>query len=86
MPLLLLPSTTATIDNTAIGTISSIPLPPLSMTTAIVAVNNGHPHCYTVNDNNCQKPVVVVCHQPWQWLSLLTEVTVNGSQGDGGLC
>jgi hypothetical protein len=62
-PLLQLPSTaTATVNNATIGAISSIPPPPPSTMTAIAAVDNRHCRCHTVNDDNCQKPVVDVCH------------------------
>jgi hypothetical protein len=60
-PSLPLPSTTATVDNTTIGTVSSIPPPPPSTTTTIAAVNNRHCRCHTVNVDNRQKPAVVVC-------------------------
>jgi hypothetical protein len=73
MPLLLPPSTSVTIEDAAIGTVGSIP-PPLRLTiTTIAAVNDRHRHCHTVNNNNCQKPAVVVCHSRRQWQSLLTE-------------
>jgi hypothetical protein len=52
MPLPPPPSTTATVDNAAIGTIVSIPPSPLPSTmTAIPAVDNHHHRCHTVNDN-----------------------------------
>jgi hypothetical protein len=54
------PSTTATVDAAAIGAVGSIPPLPLLTMTAIVAVNDCHRHCYTVHDDNRQKPVVVV--------------------------
>jgi hypothetical protein len=85
-PSSLLPSTAASVDNTAIGAIGSIPLPLPSTTTAIAAVNDRHCCCHTVNNDNPQKPVVVVCHQRRQLRSLLTEVVVDGGCRDGGLC
>jgi hypothetical protein len=84
---LLPPPSTATINYTAIGAVSSI-LPPLlpTTTTAIAAIGNHHCRCYTVDDNDCQKPVVIVHHQQWQWQSLSTEAAVNGGRGNGSLC
>ncbi len=61
MPLLPPPSTAATIDNAIIGAVGSIPLPLLSTTTAIPAINTRHCRCHTVNDDDHQKPAVVVC-------------------------
>jgi hypothetical protein len=84
-PLLLPPSTTATVDNAAIGAVSSIPLSPPSTTTAIIAVNDHHCRCYTVNDNDRQKPMVVVSCQRQQRQSLLTEAAVDGNHGKSGL-
>jgi hypothetical protein len=45
----------------AIRAVSSIPFLPPSTTTTIAAVDNHHCHCHTVDNNNCQKPVVVFC-------------------------
>jgi hypothetical protein len=89
MPLLLLPSTTATIDNTLISIIGSIPLLPPSTTTAIApitAINYCHCRHHTINNNNRQKPAIVVCCQQRQWRSLFTEAVVDGGHGNGGLC
>jgi hypothetical protein len=86
MPSLLPPSNAATINNAAIDAIGSIPLPPPLSTTAIATINNCHCCCHTVNNDNRQKPAVVVCHQCWQWQSLLMEVVVDGSSGNVGLC
>jgi hypothetical protein len=85
-PLLLPPSTNATVDDAAIGTIGSIPPLPLSTATAIAAVDNRHCRCHTVNDDDRQMPAVVDCCQQRQWRSLLMEATVNGGHGGGGLC
>ncbi len=38
-----------------------------------------------VNDDDCQKPAVIVCRQWQQWQSLLMEAAIDGGQGDGGL-
>jgi hypothetical protein len=86
-PLLPLPSTVATIDDAAIGAVSSLPplLPPLTMTN-IVAVNGFHCRCHIVNDNNCQKPAVIVYCQRRQWQSLLMEAAVDGGCSNFGLC
>ncbi len=51
-----------TVDNAAIGTVGSIPLPLPLTTTTIAAVNNHHCRFDTVNKDKCQKPAVVVCH------------------------
>jgi hypothetical protein len=56
------PSTAATIKDATIGAVGLIPLPPLSMVTAIATVDNRHHHCHSVDGDNRQKPVVVVCH------------------------
>jgi hypothetical protein len=61
MPLLLLPSTTTTADSAAISTIGSVPVSPLPTIIAITTVNDCHWRCYTVNNNDPQKPVVIVC-------------------------
>ena len=58
-PSLLLPST-ATIDDTAIGNVGSIPPPLPSTTTSIAAVDDCHCCYYTVDNVNRKKPVVVV--------------------------
>ncbi len=56
------PSTAATVNNAAIGTVGSIPpLPPLT-TAAIAAIDDRHRRCHIVNNNNGQKPAVIVCH------------------------
>ncbi len=86
MPSLPPPSTNATVNNATIGAVSSIPLPPPSTMTAIAAIDDCHCCCYTVNNDNPQKPTVIDCRQRQQWWSLLTEVVVDGSCGDGGLC
>jgi hypothetical protein len=59
MPLLLPPSTTASVYDAAIGAVGSIPPPLLLSTTTIAAVNNRHCRCHTVDNNNCQKPAVM---------------------------
>jgi hypothetical protein len=41
---------------------------------------------HTVNNDNHQKPAVVVCCQRWQWRSLLMEAVVNGGRVNDGLC
>jgi hypothetical protein len=58
---LLLPSTIATVNDTAIGAVGLIPPPLPSTTTAITTVDNRYCRSYTVDDKNHQKPVVVVC-------------------------
>jgi hypothetical protein len=85
MPLLPPASTDATIDNAAISAIGSIPSPLPSTTTAIATINDRHCRCHTVNDDNCQKPENIVCHQRQLWQSLLTKTAVNGGRGNGGL-
>jgi hypothetical protein len=86
-PSSLLPSTAATpINNTTISAIGSIPLPLLSTMTAIAAIDDLYCQCHTVNNKECQKPAVFVCHQWRQWQSLLMEAAVDGSHGDGDLC
>jgi hypothetical protein len=45
MPLLPPPSTATTVNDTAISTVSSIPLLPPSTTTIIVTVNDRHCRC-----------------------------------------
>ncbi len=62
IPLLLLPSNAATVDDIAIGAVGSISPPPPLMMTAIPAVDDHHCRCHTVNIDHRQKPVVVVCH------------------------
>jgi hypothetical protein len=87
-PLLLLPSFATIIDDAAIGAVGSIPLLPLSTTTAIAAIEDCHHRCHTVSNDDRQKPApaVVVCCQRPVWRSLITEAAVNGSRSDGGLC
>jgi hypothetical protein len=80
------PSTTTSVDNATIGAINSIPLLPPSTTTAIAAIDNHHCHCHTVDNDNHQKPAVVVCHQRRQRRSLLMEAEVDGNRNNGGLC
>jgi hypothetical protein len=53
--------------NTTIDSIGSIPLPPPLMMTAITAIEDRHCRCYTVDNDDCQKPAVVVRHQWRQW-------------------
>ncbi len=48
-------------DAAAIGTVGSIPLLLPSTTTPIAAVDDHHRGCHTVDNDNRQKPVVVVC-------------------------
>jgi hypothetical protein len=78
-PLLPLPSTAATVDDTAIGAVGSIPLPPSLTKTAITAFNNHHCRCHTVNNDDHQMPKVVVHHWRQQWQCAATQLTVNGS-------
>jgi hypothetical protein len=85
-PLLPPPSTATTIDGAAISAVGSIPPVLPSTTTAIAVVKDRHRRCHTVKDNNCQKPVVVVCCQWQQWRSLLMEAAFDGSRSDGGIC
>jgi hypothetical protein len=54
--------------------------------TDIAAVNDCHCCCHTVDNDNCQKPAVVVCHQWRQWQSLSMEAAVDGSRGNDGFC
>ena len=49
---------------------------PLMMTT-IAAVNDHHRCYHTVDDNNRQKPAVVICHQWQQWRPLTTVPVVQ---------
>jgi hypothetical protein len=80
------PSTAATVDDAAIKAVGSIPLLPLSTTTTIATVEDHHCLCHTVNDNDHQKPAVVVHHCQRQRWSSSMEAAVNGNWGDGGLC
>jgi hypothetical protein len=75
-PLLPPPSIAATADDAGIGAVCLIPLLPPLTTTAITAIDNRHHYCHTVNNDNHQKPAVIVCHQQQQWRSL-----VDGSGG-----
>jgi hypothetical protein len=84
-PSLLLPSTATTVEDAAINAIGSISLQPPMTTTTIAAINDPHCRCHIVNDDNHQKPAVVVCCQWRQWRSLLMEVVVDGDHGNGGL-
>jgi hypothetical protein len=85
-PLLPPPSTGATVNDAAIGAISSIPRLLPSTTTPITTINDHHRGCHTVDNNNHQKPVVVV-HCRWQqWWPYLTEAAVGGNRSNGGLC
>ncbi len=59
-PLLLPPSIATTVKDAAIGAVGSIPPPPPSTTTAITAVNDRHRRFHTVDNNDRQKPAVVV--------------------------
>jgi hypothetical protein len=86
MLLLLPPSTAATINDTAIGAIGSIPPPPPLTMTAIAAINDHHCRCHTVDNNNWQKPAVIVNHWWQQWGSLSTKAAVDGGSGNDGLC
>jgi hypothetical protein len=79
------PSTPATVDNAAIGAIGSIPPPPPSTTTAIAAINDCHCRCHTVDNDNRQKPAVIVCRQWQQWWSSSMEAAVDGGHGDDAL-
>jgi hypothetical protein len=81
MPSLPLPSTAATVDDAVIGAVSSIPLPPPSTMTPIAAVDVHHCCCHTVDGDNCQKPVGIVCCQRQQWRSAAAQLTVNGRGG-----
>jgi hypothetical protein len=81
-----LPSTAATVNNAAIGAVGSIhPLPPSTMT-AVVAINDRHCCYHTVNNDDGQKPAVIVCRQWRQWQSLSTEAAVDGGHGNDDLC
>jgi hypothetical protein len=63
-----------------------IPLsPPLTMT-AVAAINDHHRRCHTVDNNDRQKPAVVVHCWRQQRQTSLTEAAVNGNRGNGGLC
>jgi hypothetical protein len=53
---------------------------------AIAAVDDHHHCCHTVDDNNCQKPVVIVRCQRWQRRSLSMEAAGDGDRGNCGLC
>jgi hypothetical protein len=55
------PSTAAKVNDAAIGNVGSIPPPLLSTTTAITAVDDRHRRCHTVDNDDRQKPAVVVC-------------------------
>jgi hypothetical protein len=55
------PSATTTVDDTPIGAVGSIPPLPPSTTNAIAAIDNRHRRFHTVNNNDCQKPAVIVC-------------------------
>ncbi len=61
IPLLPPLSAAATVNNTTISTIGSIPPLLPSMMTAIAAVDYRHRRCHTVVDNNDrQKPAVII--------------------------
>jgi hypothetical protein len=36
-----------------------------------------HCHCHTANNDDHQKPMIIVCHQRLQWLQLSTEAAVT---------
>jgi hypothetical protein len=86
MPLLLPPSTAATVEDAPIGAVSSIPPLLPSTMTAIVAINDYHCRCHAVNNDNHQKPAVIVCGRQWQRRSSSTEAAADGNHGNGGLC
>jgi hypothetical protein len=65
MPLLLPPSTATTVDDAAIGAVGSITPPPPLATTAIATIEDCHRRCHTVNNDDRQKPAVVV-HRQWR--------------------
>ncbi len=85
-PLSPLPSTAATVDDAAIGTVGSIPLPPPSIMTAIAAVNNCHFCCHTDDNNDCQKPAVMFVIDGGNGGHCQWKAVVDGGRGDGGLC
>jgi hypothetical protein len=58
----------------------------LPTTTTIAAINDCHCRCHTVDNDNCQKPEVIVCCRRRQWRSLSTEAAVNGGRSNEGLC
>jgi hypothetical protein len=59
-PLLPLPSTAATVNDAAISAVGSILPLPLLTTTTIATVDNHRCRWHTVDDNDRQKPAVVV--------------------------
>jgi hypothetical protein len=71
----------AAINHAVIGAVDSIPLPPPLKTAPITTVNDHHCRCHTVNDDDRQKPAVIVRHQRQQWRSAATQSMVNGSGG-----
>ncbi len=56
----------ANVNDAAIGAVSSITPSLLSTMTSIAATNDHHCRCHTVNNNNRQKPAVLVCCRQWQ--------------------
>jgi hypothetical protein len=79
------PSATAKVSDAAIGAVGSIPPLPPSTMTAIAAVNDRHRRCHTVDNDDRQKPAVVVRRQRRQWRSSSTEAVVEGGRGNDGL-
>jgi hypothetical protein len=80
------PIVAPTIDNATISPVRSIPPLPPSTMTAIAAIDECHCCCHSVDNDNRQKPAVIVCCWRRQWQSSLTEVAVDGGHGNGGLC
>ena len=84
-PLVLASLALALAPSSALACVPLTPRPSLlpSTTTAITAVDDHHLRCHTFDDDDRQKPVVIVRHRWRQWQSLSNAVAVNGCGGNG---